>query len=482
LSAAYYLLSEGHAVTIYESHQAPGGMMRYGIPAYRLPRDVMDQEVEPILKMGGKIEYNTTLGQNIHFADLQKQKFDAYFIATGAQLASAMRVPGENLPGVMSGIDFLARVSEGEKLQLGQTVLVIGGGNTAIDAARTSRRLGANDVAIIYRRTRNEMPAYHVEVEDAVHEGVTLTFLMAPVKVEIQNGRLALHVIRMELGAPDASGRQRPVPVNGSEHVIMADTIISAIGQAVDPKVLDSIGLELTKWGSVKVDAKTFATNIPGIFAGGDCVTGPDLAVRAVGAGRLAAIAMDQYLRGEKVVGAAWEFNSSYGPRDQAPAKFYEKARPIERAKMPEMAATTRTGTFDEVASGFPADVARQEALRCLECRCNKQHDCTLRDLASEYQIDPDRFKGERRGYDLDRTLPTMVLDVGKCINCGTCARICESVQELYGLGFTGRGFTARIKPPFRRELTVALQETCQKCIESCPCGALSEPSKNSSK
>ena len=269
LSAAYFLRLKGHNVTVFEAMPHGGGMLRYGIPAYRLPKDVLDSEIKSIERMGVEFKYNQKLGRDISVASLKKD-FDAVFLAVGAWKSSSMGCEGENHPNVMGGIDFLIKAACGEEVKLGKRVAVVGGGNTAIDAARTARRLGAEDVTLIYRRTRAEMPAEKREIEEAQEEGVNFKFLSAPIAVCDGDSCVLLNLQKMALGEPDATGRCSPVPVEGAVDVESFDTVIAAIGQRVLLDGLDDI--ELTRKGTINVDPNTYQTDVEGVFAGGDAV------------------------------------------------------------------------------------------------------------------------------------------------------------------------------------------------------------------
>ncbi len=300
LTAAFYLLQAGHACVLYEAHPLAGGMLRYGIPDYRLPAADLDAEIEVIERMGAKLHMNTRWGRDFSLADL-RERHGAVFLGIGAQLSRGLRCPGEEL--ALSGLDFLERVALGETPDLGERVIVLGGGNTAMDVSRSAVRM-ADDVRVLYRRTRREMPCLLEEVEGAEEEGVELEYLVAPVGLEARDGHLELTCQRMELGEPDDSGRRRPVPIEGSEFTSACDTVIAAVGQSVERELAEAEGVEVTAWG-IAADEKTMATNLPGVFAGGDAVLGADLAVRAVAAGRMAAASIDQHLSGEPVTGLA---------------------------------------------------------------------------------------------------------------------------------------------------------------------------------
>ncbi|MBU4371665.1 MAG: FAD-dependent oxidoreductase, partial [Proteobacteria bacterium] len=302
LTAAYYLAIEGYDIDVFEALPVAGGWLAVGIPEYRLPKDVLRAEIGVIEELGVKIHLNTSIGKDISFEKL-RQDYDALFIGCGTVLSSKLDVPGEELQGVVHGVDYLRRVNLGEKVSLGKRVAVIGGGNVAMDAVRTAVRTGSQEVFILYRRSRAEMPASPEEIEEALAEGIRMEFLAAPVRILGENGKVTgVECIRMELGEPDASGRRRPVPVKGSEFTIACDSIVPAIGQAADLSFIPKeSGIAVNKWNTFDVDPVTFATSVPGIFAGGDNVTGPATVVKAVYAGKEAAVSIDRYLSGQEI-------------------------------------------------------------------------------------------------------------------------------------------------------------------------------------
>ncbi len=375
LTTAQDLAMLGYAVTVYESRPKAGGMLRYGIPDYRLPQDVLDQEVARVEALGVRILTNTPVAS----LDALRAEYDAVHLAVGAHSAPGLRVPGEDLVGVRSAIDFLRAVNSGERPDVGQRVLVVGGGNTAIDASRCALRLGA-EATIAYRRSRAEMPAYSFEVAEAEAEGVVLSLLTNPVRIIGEDGRVTgVEVVEMRLGEPDQSGRRRPIPVEGSNRVIPADTVILAIGQTPDLSFLpDSV--RVTRGGTISCDEDTCATSVEGVFAGGDAATGPRSAIEAVGMGHRAAEAIHRYLSGEEV---------SFLPRiraaevvalDRQEVAAKLKAgttSPSGRAHMPERSVAERTHDFDEVSLGFSEDQALEEARRCLACGvCSECYRC----------------------------------------------------------------------------------------------------------
>ncbi|MBU8869623.1 MAG: FAD-dependent oxidoreductase [Gemmatimonadales bacterium] len=471
LTAAYYLQLLGHQCTVYDAHEAPGGMVRYGIPSFRLPRDVIDREAAVVGKLGAEFNYNTSLGKDVSLDELRKGS-DAVYLALGAQKASMMRVEGEDVEGVLPGIGFLGAVSHDENLKIGARVMVVGGGNTAIDAARTALRLGSEDVTILYRRTRKEMPAWEEEVDAAEDEGVKLDLLAAPVKIERNaDGSLNVTCIKMELGEPDDSGRRRPVAQEGSEHVRVMDNVIAAIGQGVDATMADGVTLE--RWGNIEADSHTMRTNVPEVFAGGDCVTGADIAVTAVGAGRRAAIAIDQFIMGQDVVGDAKPYEHSMGSLEVIPQAVFAKFNNTDRIPMPHLDPAPRSKIFNEVEAGFDAEAVQAEAQRCMECGCRDAHECRLRGYATDFDSDPVTYAGACREFELDESHDSIVYESHKCIQCGTCVRITEEIIGSHAMGFVGRGFTARVKPALDVAMALVGNDGLEQIVENCPVGAL---------
>jgi formate dehydrogenase major subunit len=472
LTAAFYLRQKGHACTLYDAHRKPGGMLRYGIPEYRLPRTALDDEIRVIERLGATFRMNTRWGRDFSLADLRRDH-DAVFVGIGAQLTGSMRCDGEDL--ALSGLDFLQGVADGQPPQLGNTVVVIGGGNTAMDASRTALRL-RTDVRVLYRRTRREMPCLLEEVEGAEEEGVRFDFLVAPVRIEKLNNGHGLRVVcqRMELGEPDDSGRRRPVPVPRSEFEVLCDTVIAAVGQAVERTLAESEGLKVTAWG-LWTDPRTLATNLPGVFAGGDAVLGADVAVRAVAAGRIAAISIDQHLTGRPVTGPEeWTAVSMKPMDDDERAAIFREIEQSTRVSTKTLELERRRTSFDEVDFGLGDEQAWRESLRCLSCNCRKADGCTLRRFATQYHADPLRFLGQRRRFDQDDSHPEIVYEPGKCIMCDACVRIASEAGEKLGLSIHGRGFDVTVAVPFDRPLSEGLREAARRCAEACPTGAIS--------
>jgi len=371
LTAAYYLALEGYGVDVFEALPVAGGMLAVGIPEYRLPRKVLQGEIDSIKRAGVNIKLNSPVKS---LSGLKEQGYNAVFVAAGAHVGRTMGIPGEDAGGVTDAIVFLRDVNLGKKVELGPEVAVVGGGNSAIDAARTALRLGAGHVRILYRRTRTEMPAAAAEVEAAVEEGVDVQFLTNPVEVFSDGGRLrAVKCIRMKLGEPDSSGRRRPIPIEGSEFELPLDTLIFAIRQEPDLAFLEGAGgISVTRWGTIETNPLTMATGQDGVFAGGDAVLGPSTVVESVAQGYEAAVSIGRHLRGEDLRAGRGE-----AVRELPLKKFPQFVKPAGRARMPELAPTKRKGSFDEVELGLDEEAARREAQRCLECGlCSECMEC----------------------------------------------------------------------------------------------------------
>jgi NADH-quinone oxidoreductase subunit F len=367
LMAGWELGKQGYEATIFEAESVPGGMLAWGIPEYRLPKNILNSEIEAIKELGVEIKTNTPIGKDLTIDDLFKQGYKAVFIATGAPVNMKLGIPGEDVEGVIDPIEFLKKYNLNKEAKVGQKVAVIGGGNTAIDSARTAWRLGA-EVTILYRRTRPEMPANEEEIDEALKEGIKIDFLTLPIKAYAKNGKLyKIKCTRMALGDFDKSGRRRPVPVEGSEFEMEIDTLIPAIGQQPDLTFLDGKGkLKISKWNTLEVDPETKATNMPGMFAGGDVVSGPATVLEAMQAGKIAAESIHKYLRGESL-------ERDYKPTEpklEVPAAEVtpEEAEELERPEMPALSVEERKGNFKEVELGLSEELAIREAKRCLRC------------------------------------------------------------------------------------------------------------------
>jgi len=381
LAAANDLALKGHNVTIFEVLPEPGGMLRVGIPEYRLPKEILRQEIGYIQKLGVEIKTGIQVGKDITLEELKKT-YGAVFLGVGAHGVMRLGVDGEDIPGVMEGIEFLRAANLGEKVDIGNKVAVIGGGNTAVDCARTARRLGAKEVTIDYRRSRAEMPASGEEVTAAEEEGIKIEFLTTPSRFLSENKKLArMECVRMKLGEPDTSGRPRPVPVKGSEFTIAVDTVIAALGQAPETDFVKELGVSLSKRGTIGIDDKTGATNIEGVFAGGDVVTGPAFVIDAIAAGKKTARSIHQYLTGQPIEGE--ELGKEPEKLSEEEIKDLKKRVPSRnKVKMREEPVKERTKDFREVALGYSLEEATEEASRCLAGQiegCIECHECERR-------------------------------------------------------------------------------------------------------
>jgi len=403
MMAAYDLRKLGYKVTIFEANATLGGMMAVGIPEFRLPRDILAKETDIIKKLGVEIKLNSRVGKDVKFEDLQKD-YNAVFVAAGTHKGRSLGIENEHADGVIDGTEFLYKVNTGEKIKPEGKVVVVGGGNVSIDCARTCVRLGYKNVTIAYRRSRNEMPAIAEEVNEAENEGVKLNLLSGPSKVVVKNGKVAgLECIKMELGEPDASGRRRPVPVKGSEFIIETGLIIAAVGEESDLEFMSGGAAKAVSKGYIKADPVTLATDVKGVFAGGDVVTGAATVIQALAAGRKAAKSIDKYFKGEpldkgregeevfesKLIVDTWGINE------------------VSRAATPSIPVAKREGNFKEVETGLTKEMAVKEAERCLQCDCK----ICINMLACPALILDDDGK--------------VAVDAPNCPGCGVCAQVC---------------------------------------------------------
>lgn len=488
LSNAYYLALSGHAVTIFEALPEPGGMLRYGIPEYRLPKRVLDAELEPLWKMGVELKTETCLGPDCSIDSLLAEGYHAIFLGIGAHESRAMRVEGEDLEGVRPMVEFLRQVGMGNPPAVGEKVAVIGGGFSAMDAARSSIRLGAKEVTVVYRRTQAEMPAHEIEVRDGAEEGLQYVFLANPVKVEGKGGKVTgVWLQKMELGEPDESGRRRPQPIEGSEYLMEIDTIIPAIGQVPqltftpsdgteECKIFEEeeTGVKCTRWQTIAANPKTLQTDRPEVFTGGDAFTGALTVVAAIAAGKQAAASMDAFLRGEDMAA----FEAGLPEYDVPPMIAIPAYRPEkeERQRPDNMSPAERRDSFREVEHGFPEPQARTEGRRCLQCICEGVESCKLRRYSVAHGLLKEagnRFEGPQHIYGRDTRHPFIQRDPNRCIDCGRCVRVCKYWTGSGVYEFTGRGPETIAATPFDAPLSETDCVSCGRCAHYCPTGAI---------
>lgn len=438
LSASYYLARIGYNVTIFEALLYPGGMLRYGIPAYRLPRDVLDREIDYIKALGVEIKTRMRVGQDISLSEL-KRDYKAIFIAIGTHKGMKLGIDGEDCDGVIEGIGLLRDVNSGIKVDMGRNVIVIGGGNTAIDCARSALRTGGREVTILYRRSRSEMPALAEDVEWAIAEGIKIEYLAAPKRIISKGGRVSkIECIRMELGEADESGRPRPIPVKGSEFILEADAIVSAIGQAPDSGFIKEIGLTPGRGGIINVSPESFSTDIEGVFAGGDSAGVNAFVADAIASGKMAAMAISCYIEGKDIKKELSPYQIGEGPSfsfqhfldgkeadvDLKNIATYEKINTLcfshrRRVESPVLIQPDISkNSFDEVIGTIPHDSMEKEIDRCFKCGT-----CTRCDLCFYLCPDISISKDVQNGYKVKRDY---------CKGCGVCAFTCpRNVIEI---------------------------------------------------
>ena len=458
LTAAYYLQLLGHNCTVFDAHPAPGGMLRYGIPSFRLPAEVIDREAEVIERLGADFKHGTSLGDDITLQELRTE-YDAVFLGLGAQKPLTLQVEGEDAKGVISGLGLLAE--EDGKGQVGKKVIVIGGGDVAIDAARVALRKGGKDVHLYCLEQAEEMPAGQLEIEEAKAEGVTIHPGLGVKKVEVKGASVTGVELKKCTAVFDAKGAFNPAYDEAATSRDSCDTLIVAIGQ------------EVVSPAAFTTCEETMQTSLEGVFAGGDCVTGPSNAVKAVEAGRKAAISIDQYVLGKKVVGDPACYRHSMGELEAIPKEVTAKYEKEERVMMSTLTPAKRKTSYAEIEKGLTEEQVLSEAKRCMACGCRDAHECKLRSYATLFEADEERYPGKKREYALDESHPDIVYESNKCIQCLTCVRITEELLGTASLTVVGRGFTARVKPSAGGEMALVTDAGLTRIVDNCPVGAL---------
>ncbi|ELE7612898.1 formate dehydrogenase subunit alpha [Vibrio vulnificus] len=501
LTAGYYLTNEGYQVDVFEAMPQAGGWLRYGIPEYRLPKSILDKEIELMCRNGMTIHTDKKLGRDISLSQLS-QDYDAVCLAVGASKAVAMDYPGSDLDGCYLGVDYLKDFVTEQRFITGKKVAVIGGGNTAIDCARTAVRTGA-DTTLIYRRTRDEMPAEDYEIEEAEHEGVKFHFLTNPAEnIADEQGRVcSVKLEKMALGAPDASGRRRP-EATGEYFTEAFNTVIAAVSQQADLSFMqgEALTLPLTRWNTADANPETMHSGTGNIFSIGDFRRGPATAVEAVADGRIAAQAIDRFFDGDMENIPLKPFNSRKEQKlKQVDPLHFSHLQKVARTIMPELTSQQREQSFEEVELGFDNAEAMAEAARCLECGCQVNTSCDLRDYATEYGAEQHfhysvnikshdewqalRQNDPRHKYPIDHSSEFIVFDANRCISCGQCIQACreQSVQGVLSFMNLEKGRPV-VRPDCRPNFGgqgVMMGDSrcvqCGACVQACPVGAMTD-------
>ena len=478
LTCAYYLALRGHYCKVFDMQPQPGGMLRYGIPEYRLPKDVMDRELDHVWQLGVDLQSNVKLGTDFTIDDLFAEGFDAVYLAIGAWTSNPLDAPGEEAEGVVNAIAFLAEKVEGKSVpvQEGREVVVLGGGFTTFDCTRTSLRLGAK-VHTCYRRSVKEMTATMEEIEDAEAEGTELIFYVQQTKVLTEYGKVTgLEFLRNKLGEPDASGRRRPVPIPGSEFTISCDTIIPAFGQKPDKSVLDEkSGVKWTKSTTIQTNPHNYMTDRHAVFAGGDAQLGAKTIIECVAQGKLGARSIHAFLNGEDMDEVARRLELEERKPDLFDIVPYKPVEP--KVKMPMLPYEERKRNFTLIELGYLKEQAQRESARCLQCACPAAGQCDLQKYSIEHGLADNRFHdgepSDYHDYDVDLSHSFILRDPNKCINCTQCVRVCHDVIGPDCYGMFGKGFDTIVATPFNVSLHDTDCVSCGACVQVCPTGSL---------
>ena len=478
LTAAFYLARKGHDVTVFEAMPKLGGMLRYGIPAYKVPCKILDYETNAILAMGISVKFNQKWGVTFTLDDLKQQGFDATFIGIGAWAAQPLEIPGATLPGVMSATDFLRQVAQGNAKVLGHRAAVYGGNNIALEAARALLRLGVDEVTVVFPKSRTGMSANQRVVNEAEQEGVQFLMVASPVKIEQVADGLDVELIRMRLTEPDKRGVRHPEPIPGSTNIIQVDTVLYSLGQmAFSDQDLNANKLagtlDISDSNCVNANVRTSLTNLDGVFAAGDAVSGTRTVIQTVVAARRAAENIHSFVMGNGKEEAEGRFNFHRGRSfDDVDLRNFEGVKVKLREKMPARPPETAIQDFNEVKLGFSEEMALKEAQRCLSCGCSAYERCDFKRLAIDHKIDPNKTgMGTAPTYSRYTEHPTLVVDLNKCIYCQRCQKSCEyKALDLSAESFDDKGRAVGIRLNFNERCV-----SCGRCSEFCSTGALAK-------
>ena len=479
LTGAFYLARKGHDVTVFEAMPKLGGMLRYGMPEYKIPRKVLDYEMDVILRLGISIKLSQRWGKDFTLADLKEKGFEAVLLATGSWVDESLDIPGGTSPGVVPALRLLRETAEGKAKagSYGHRAAVIGGNNIGMEAARTLLRLGVDEVTVIYPRAKLEMPAHQRVVREAEHEGVQFLLMAQPVKIEKGEGGLDVELIRTKLGEPDDKGIRYPEAIPGSSNHMQVDTVVVSLGQAASAGTFAGgeleAKLELTPKNNVKANPRTSLTNLPNVYAAGDVTNGPRSVIQTVVSARRAAENIHAQLMGVTRDASENRFNFSRGRTfDDVDLRNFEGVKVKLREKMPERPPETCIQDFDEISLGFNEQMARKEAARCLSCGCTAYDRCDLKRLAIGHGVDPAKTgMGTKPAYARDISHPVIAVDLNKCIYCQRCKNSCEyGALELAAGSFDEKGRARSITLTFNDRCV-----NCGQCVDNCATGALNK-------
>lgn len=478
LTGAYFLARRGHDTTVFEGAPKLGGMLRYGLPEYKIPSDILDYEIAAILRMGINVRLNQKWGIDFTLQDLKDQGFDAILIATGVSVDEEMNVPGCALPKVIHATKFLRDIHEGKQKKYGKSAAVFGGNNVAMEVSRSLVRMGVDEVTVIYPRAQEEMPANQRNIREAKTEGVQFLLMASPVNFKDSgNGGINVELIRMKLGEPNAKGVRRPEAIPGSNVNLNIDTVVvsqglSACKEKFEGGKLEET-LELTPKNNIKANPRTSLTNHDGIYAAGDVTSGPRSVIQAVVAARRAAENIHSQVMGTPKPPADSRFNFSRGKTfDDVDLRNFEGINIKLREKMPERSPEICIQDFDEVKRGFNEQMARTEAKRCLSCGCKAYERCDLKRVAIDHGLDPNRTgMGKKPEYQIDLSHPTIAVDLNKCIYCKRCENSCEyDALEISAAQVDKNGRPVGLSFSFKDNCV-----SCGKCVDNCSTGALNK-------